>query len=95
MAKAAIVSSLQEKVILELTVEEAAVVYTVLGTVAETGPFRDINSGVRDTLHTIPRVKTWGMEIVRYVCKHGYRSLAIGHLSIPPEPNGSPQDCNS
>lgn len=88
MSKATIVDTElgTPQVILELTVEEAAVVYTVLGAISESGPFRRICSGVRGTLGTIPRVQTWGLEVTRATCKCGYHDMPIGYLSIPPEP---------
>jgi hypothetical protein len=67
MAKASIVEikpiKPEEKVVLELSVQEAALLYCIVGKIGVRGEIGEVLGGIYDGLNNIPRVKKYGKEI--------------------------------
>jgi hypothetical protein len=73
MAKASIVEvkpiKPEEKVVLELSVKEAALLYHVVGHIGVREEIGNVLGGIYDELNNIPRVQKYGKEIGRYLVR--------------------------
>jgi len=69
MAKASIVEikpiKPEEKVVLELSIKEAALLYHIVGHIGVRGEIVKVLGGIYDGLNNIPRVQKYGKDIER------------------------------
>jgi hypothetical protein len=90
MAKASIVEikpiKPEEKVVLELSVEEAALLYHIVGKIGVRGEIGEVLGGIYDGLNNIPRVKKYGKEIDRHLIRDTDRwNAVITESTLPNE----------
>ena len=67
----------EEKVVLELSVEEAALLYHIVGKIGVRGVIGEVLGGIYDELNNIPRVKKYGKEIDRHLIRDTDRWNAV------------------
>ena len=88
MAKATIVEvkpvKPAEKVMLELSIEEASLLYAITGGTAASGKVGENLGHIYHALKEIPRVSTYGNDIIRYVFKEQWQ-LHIKEANLPEE----------
>jgi hypothetical protein len=88
MAKATIVEvkhvKPDEKVMLELSIEEASILYAVVGSITAVGTVSYNLGSIFKDLKEIQRVKAYGNDIVMHICKGGC-NLKISDGTIPEE----------
>lgn len=88
MAKATIVEvkpvKPDEKVMLELSIEEASLIYAITGSISASGKVGDNLGIIYRALKEIQRVKAYGNDIVMHICRGGC-NLNIADGTIPEE----------
>lgn len=76
----------EQKVTLELSVKEAAVLQFIVGSISGRGELRDVASTIYNALLSIPRVHSYNSCIFGTVNRHGTKEFLVGHFDIPDEP---------
>ena len=76
----------EQKVTLELSVKEAAVLQFIVGSVSERGELRDVASTIHKALMSIHRVHMYNNCIFDTVNRTGTKAFLVGHFGIPEEP---------
>lgn len=76
----------EQKVTLELSVKEAAVLQFILGSISNSGPLRDVTVGIYCPLSNINRVSDYFDQICEVVNRTGIKTFPVGNFNIPEEP---------
>jgi hypothetical protein len=88
MAKATIVEvkpvKPDEKVMLELSIQEAALLYAITGSTAASGKVGENLGHIYHVLKEIPRVSTYGNDVIRHIFKDQWQ-MYIREANLPEE----------
>ena len=73
-----------EKVMFELSIEEASLLYAITGGISSCGKVGENLCHIYKALKEIPRVNTYGNDIVRHIFKDQWQ-MSIKEANLPEE----------